>query len=147
MLLGSGEAEYEQMFAQFAQYYPDRMSATFEYRADLAPKIYAGSDIFLMPSLFEPCGLGQLISMRYGSVPVVRATGGLADTVEDEETGFVFDGYSTDSFWHAVQRALHTFSDDPDRWQAIQKRGMEKDFSWKKSAGEYEQLYEWCLPK
>lgn len=145
VLLGSGEAEYEQMFSQFAQYYPGRLSATFAYRADLAPLIYAGSDIFLMPSLFEPCGLGQLIAMRYGCIPVGRATGGLADTIEDAQTGFLFDGYTTESFWHAVQRATYTHNTDASYWQTMQKQGMARDFSWEQSAIEYGKLYEWCL--
>ncbi len=145
VLLGSGESDYEQMFAQFAQYYPGRVSATLEYRADLAPRIYGGTDMFLMPSLFEPCGLGQLIALRYGCVPIVRATGGLADTIFDGETGFVFDGYSTESFWRAVQRATYTHNVDPTYWQEMQVKGMAQDFSWDKSAREYEELYRRCL--
>ncbi|MEM9774566.1 MAG: glycogen synthase [Chloroflexota bacterium] len=142
VILGSGQPEYEQMFRQFAERYPDKMAAVFAYRADLAPLIYAGSDMFFMPSLFEPCGLGQLISMRYGTVPIVRATGGLADTVEDEETGFVFDHYSTNSFWLAVQKAIYVYNVDPDRWKKIQKNGMLQDYSWQKSAEDYVDLYE-----
>ncbi|MEM8862575.1 MAG: glycogen synthase [Chloroflexota bacterium] len=141
VILGSGEAEYEQMLRQFSDRYPSKMSATFAYRADLAPLIYAGSDMFFMPSLFEPCGLGQLISMRYGTVPIVRATGGLADTVEDEETGFVFDNYTTNSFWHAVQKAIYIYNVDQTRWKKIQKSGMLQDFSWQKSAEAYVDLY------
>jgi starch synthase len=141
VLLGSGHPEYEEMFRQFAQAYPAQMSVTFSYRADLAPLIYAGSDMFLMPSLFEPCGLGQLISMRYGSVPIVRATGGLADTVEDGETGIVFDDYTTNSFWNAVQRATYIFNTDKGQWKQIQTNGMKKDFSWGNSADQYVALY------
>ena len=141
VLLGSGQPEYEEMFRQFADRYPGKMAAVFAYRADLAPLIYGGSDMFLMPSLFEPCGLGQLISMRYGSVPIVRATGGLADTVEDGETGFVFDTYTTNSFWHAVQRAVYVYNTDQPLWKKIQKSGMKQDFSWGQSALRYEQLY------
>lgn len=145
VLLGSGEAEYERMFAQYAQYYPQKMSATLAYRAELAPLIYAGSEMFLMPSLFEPCGLGQLIAMRYGCVPIARLTGGLADTIEDGQTGFLFDGYTTDSFWHAIQRATYTFNTDKTEWEKMQIAGMSRDFSWDQSAGEYEQLYQACL--
>ena len=101
IVLGTGDAQYEQMFAQIAGYHRDKMSAILSYNAGLAPLIYGGSDMFIMPSLFEPCGLGQMIAMRYGSVPVVRATGGLADTVQDGVTGFTFDGYDWGSFWHA----------------------------------------------
>ncbi len=142
VLLGSGEAEYEEMFAQFVRRFPDKASATLAYRADLAPLIYAGSDMFLMPSLFEPCGLGQLISMRYGCIPIVRATGGLADTVWDAQTGFVFDGYDSGAFWHAVQRAMYTYNTDPDYWQTMVRQAMQQDFSWYRSARDYERLYQ-----
>ena len=141
VILGSGNPDYEEMFRQFAQSYPSKMAAILAYSPALAPLIYAGSDIFLMPSLFEPCGLGQLISMRYGSVPIVRATGGLADTVADGETGFVFDNYSTNSFWHAVQRATYVYNTNQKEWKNIQKNGMKQDFSWGSSAAEYEALY------
>lgn len=144
-ILGSGEQEYERMFAQFAQRYPSQVSATFEYNPKLAPRLYAGSDMFLMPSLFEPCGLGQLIAMRYGSVPIVRGTGGLMDTVQDSETGFIFDGYSTDAFWQAVQRATYIYNLDPDRWRGIQLKGMTQNFSWENSAVQYELLYRGCM--
>ncbi len=107
IVLGTGEAHYEFMFAQLAGYHRDKMTAILSYNAGLAPLIYGGSDIFLMPSLFEPCGLGQLIAMRYGSVPLVRATGGLADTVQDSITGFSFYDYNSDAFWHAMQRAIY----------------------------------------
>lgn len=145
VLLGSGETEYEQMFSQFAQYYPGKLSATLAYRAELAPLIYGGSDMFLMPSLFEPCGLGQLIAMRYGCLPVARVTGGLADTIEDTQTGFLFDGYSSDSFWHALQRATYTYNTDKQTWQAMQQDAMSRDFSWDKSALQYEELYSWMV--
>ena len=104
VVLGTGEKQYEDMFAHLAGYHQDKMTAILEYNAGLAPMIYGGSDIFLMPSLFEPCGLGQLIAMRYGSVPVVRATGGLVDTVEDMVTGFLFHQHSADAFWDALAR-------------------------------------------
>ncbi len=141
-LLGSGQPEYEMMFRQFAQRYPDKIATEFKYRADLAPLIYGGSDMFLMPSLFEPCGLGQLIAMRYGSIPVVRATGGLADTVIDNETGFVFDEYSTNSFWLAVQKATDVYNNDKKKWKTVQTNGMKQDFSWGQSASHYERLYQ-----
>ncbi|MFK7801849.1 MAG: glycogen synthase [Anaerolineae bacterium] len=145
VLLGSGQPEYEEMFRQFAESFPEKMAAVFAYRADLAPLIYAGSDMFLMPSLFEPCGLGQLIAMRYGNVPIVRATGGLADTVIDNETGFVFDHYSTNSFWHSVQRAIYVYNTDKPQWKKIQKAGMKRDFSWGNLAEKYVELYEQML--
>ncbi|MCP4417931.1 MAG: glycogen synthase [Chloroflexi bacterium] len=145
IVLGTGAAEYENMFANLAAYHPNKMTAYLNYDANFAPLIYAGSDIFLMPSLFEPCGLGQLIAMRYGSVPVVRATGGLADTVLDGETGFSFHEYTADAFWHALQRAIYVFNVDKPRWQTIQKAGMTTDFSWQRSALGYDQLYKWAI--
>jgi starch synthase len=100
-----------------------------------------------MPSLFEPCGLGQMIAMRYGSVPVVRATGGLADTVQDGVTGFTFQHYSADAFWRAIQRATYIYNTDRESWRAIQHNGMTADFSWMRSAQGYQQLYEWAIAK
>jgi starch synthase len=147
VVLGTGEPQYEAMFAHLASYHREKMSAILEYNAGLAPLIYAGSDIFLMPSLFEPCGLGQLIAMRYGSVPLVRATGGLADTVSDGLTGFSFVEHSAAAFWHALQRAIEVYHEDRDRWQDIQKNGMRADFSWERSARGYEQLYGWAVAR
>lgn len=147
VVLGTGDAHYEDMFAQLASYHPDKMAAFLSYNAGFAPQIYAGSDMFLMPSLFEPCGLGQLISMRYGSVPIVRATGGLADTVQEEHTGFLFHDYDAGSFWQAVQKAIYIYNVDKPRWQSIQKNGMTADFSWERSALGYEQLYEWAVAR
>jgi starch synthase len=135
------------MFASFANYHRDKMSAILSYNAGLAPLIYGGSDIFIMPSRFEPCGLGQLIAMRYGSVPVVRATGGLVDTVQDSYTGFSFYEYSADAFWHALQRAIFVYNADKSSWQQIQRNGMRADFSWNRSALGYQQLYEWAMAR
>jgi starch synthase len=100
-----------------------------------------------MPSLFEPCGLGQLIAMRYGSVPVVRATGGLADTVRPGETGFAFSNYGADDFWNALREALHVYRSDPERWRALQRNGMTADHSWGRSARAYQQVYEWAVAR
>ncbi len=147
IVLGTGAAEYEAMFAQLAAAHPNKMTAFLHYDATLAPLIYAGSDMFLMPSLFEPCGLGQLIAMRYGSIPVVRATGGLADTVLNGETGFVFHEYTANAFWQALQQAITIYTLDKPRWQAIQKAGMTADFSWQRSALGYQQLYEWAVAR
>ncbi|MFZ1400252.1 MAG: glycogen synthase [Candidatus Promineifilaceae bacterium] len=147
IVLGTGDPGYEQMFARLASYHPDKMTAYLSYDANFAPLIYAGSDMFIMPSLFEPCGLGQLIAMRYGSVPVVRSTGGLVDTVEDGETGFRFNAYNADAFWHALQRAIYVYNVDKPRWQTIQQTGMLADFSWQRSASGYEQLYEWAMAR
>jgi starch synthase len=133
------------MLANLAGYHPDKMAAFLTYHPALAQLIYGGSDLFLMPSRFEPCGLGQLIAMRYGSVPVVRATGGLADTVHDALTGFTFVEYSSGAFWDAVQRAIYIYNVDRASWQAIQSSAMQEDFSWARSARGYQQLYEWAL--
>ncbi len=147
VVLGTGAPEYEGMLAHFADYHRGKMRTFLTYDADLAPLIYAGSDIFLMPSRFEPCGLGQLIAMRYGSVPVVRATGGLADTVQDGITGFTFDLYSSEAFWQALQRAIYIYNVDRESWRAIQRTGMQADFSWGRSAQGYQQLYEWAIAR
>ena len=145
VVLGSGAAEHESMFAQLANYHRDKMAAYLEFNPALAPLIYAGSDLFLMPSLFEPCGLGQMIAMRYGSLPVVRATGGLADTVQDGVTGFTFFDYDSGAFWQTLARALTVYSDGRDKWQQLQANAMAADFSWKRSALGYQQLYEWAI--
>ncbi len=113
----------------------------------MAPLIYGGSDVFLMPSLFEPCGLGQMMAMRYGSVPVVRATGGLADTVRPGQTGFTFSNYSADDFWNALQEALHVWRSDTEQWRVLQRNGMTSDFSWANSARKYAQVYEWACAR
>jgi starch synthase len=145
--LGSGDLRYEAMLRHFAQYHHGRMAACIGYDAALASLIYGGSDLFLMPSLFEPCGLGQLIAMRYGSVPVVRATGGLIDTVRTSVTGFTFLNYTSDDFWNALREALHIYRVDPESWRTIQKKGMTSDHSWETSARGYQQLYEWAIAR
>ena len=115
--------------------------------ADLARRIYAGSDCFLMPSRYEPCGLGQLIALRYGTVPVVRATGGLDDTIENWDphtrkgTGFKFTEYSGDALLATIRQALQAYRDH-ENWQALMRNGMNKDFSWNASAKEYVRIYE-----
>ncbi len=147
VVLGTGAPEYEQMFAQITGYHRQKSHAFLTYAADLAPLIYGGSDLFLMPSRFEPCGLGQMIAMRYGSVPVVRATGGLADTVQDGVTGFTFYQYSADDFWRAVQRAIYIYRIDRDIWRRIQQHGMQADYSWTRSALGYQQLYDWAIAR
>lgn len=147
VVLGTGARIYEEMFTHLASYHSGRMAAVLSYSEDLAPQIYAGSDIFLMPSLFEPCGLGQLIAMRYGSVPVVRAIGGLADTVRDMVTGFTFYDFSSTDLWDAIARALFIYRNDPDSWRSIQRQGMLSDFSWDNSARGYQQLFEWAIAR
>jgi starch synthase len=139
VVLGSGEAVYESMFRALAQAYPGKVGVQIGYDAALAHRIEAGADIFLMPSHYEPCGLNQIYSLRYGTVPVVRATGGLDDTI-DKGTGFKFRDYSGSALLEAVRWALEAFQ-ELDPWVRRMRRGMEKDFSWSASAGEYETLY------
>jgi starch synthase len=147
VVLGSGAAHYEGMLRHLAGYHRERMTAFIGYDAELAPLIYGGSDLFLMPSLFEPCGLGQLIAMRYGAVPVVRATGGLADTVRAGVTGFTFPNYSAEDFWSALREALYIYRVDPEDWRAMQRKGMTSDCSWETSARAYQQVYEWAIAR
>jgi starch synthase len=147
VVLGSGASGYEDMFRHLASYHRDKMAAVIGYDAALAPLVYGGSDIFLMPSLFEPCGLGQLIAMRYGSIPVVRATGGLADTVHDGVGGFTFHEYRGEDLWDTLRRATYIYWTDPDSWRAMQRHGMSMDCSWATSARGYQQLYEWSIAR
>lgn len=140
VFLGVGADNYENKLLEFSRKYPDNISANIKFDAVLAQKIYAGADIFLMPSRFEPCGLGQLISQRYGTVPIVRQTGGLADTVKDKKTGFVFKEYSSEALLKCLEKAL-AFYKNQEKWQKMQKKAMSKDFSWSKSAKEYLKLY------
>ena len=147
VVLGSGAAEYEDMFRHLASYHREKMAAILRYDAAMAPLVYAGSDIFLMPSRFEPCGLGQMIAMRYGSVPVVRATGGLVDTVREGRTGFLFSEYTTDALWGALVRAIETFRNRPDEWRELQRHGMAADFSWATAARGYQQVFDWAVAR
>ena len=137
--LGTGDPEYEDFFRQMVAQYPGQIAARIGFDNRLAHLIEAGSDIFLMPSRYEPCGLNQIYSLRYGTVPVVRATGGLDDTIEDG-TGFKFQEYSAEALLEAVREAVRAFG-RPEEWRRIVRRGMEKDFSWKPSAAAYSALY------
>jgi len=147
VVLGTGARPYEEMLASLAREHPRTMAAVLTFAGDLAPQIYGGSDLFLMPSLFEPCGLGQLIAMRYGSVPVVRATGGLADTVRDGHTGFTFLRYDAADFWMTLQRALLVHNTDESAWRRLRINGMSARFSWEDSARAYAQLYQWAVTR
>jgi starch synthase len=146
VVLGTGAQVYEDAFARLAAQNP-QMAAVLTFAPSLAPLIYGGSDLFLMPSLFEPCGLSQMIAMRYGSVPVVRRTGGLADTVKDGETGFTFEDFTPGSFWTALQRALLAYNTDAGGWARLQHAGMSANYSWSEQAGRYVELYEWALSR
>ncbi len=146
VLLGTGQPQYHEMFERVQVRFPDRVRAFLKFDGVLARRIYAGADMFLMPSAVEPCGLGQMIAMRYGCVPVVRATGGLADTVADytakrgRGTGFTFTDYTPEACQDALERALKVYH-KKKAWRRAQKRGMAIDFSWSASAQEYVKLY------
>ena len=137
--LGSGDPHYEAMFRDLAYSYPDKVASRIGYDEALAHRIEAGADMFLMPSRYEPCGLSQIYSLRYGTVPIVRATGGLDDTI-DEDTGFKFQDYSGSAMLGALQAALKAYKDQK-LWAAMMRRGMRKDFSWSAAAVEYLALY------
>ena len=147
VVLGTGEPRYQEMWQSLGERAPDRVACRFGFDEQLAHLIEAGSDLFLMPSKFEPCGLNQMYSLRYGTVPVVHAVGGLDDTVEDWNartaagTGFKFAAYTPEALRSALQRALDLWR-APDAWRAIQRAGMQKDFSWEASAEAYARLYE-----
>ncbi len=146
VVLGTGEQRYHDFFTDLTNRYAGQAGAFLTFNASLARRIYAGADVFLMPSRFEPCGLGQMIAMRYGSVPVVRAVGGLADTVRDydpatgEGTGFVFKPYDAMALYTTLVRAVETYR-YPDIWRKLQTRCMQQDFSWQASARKYVELY------
>ena len=139
VVLGTGEPAHEQMFRDLAAWKPDRVGVRIGYDNPLAHRIEAGSDMFLMPSHYEPCGLNQIYSLRYGTIPIVRATGGLDDTI-DESTGFKFLEYSGQALMGAIRSAVAAYG-VKDEWKAMIKRGMQKDFSWNASAKEYSALY------
>jgi len=150
VLLGRGDKSFEQQLSHFAETYPDKIAITIGYDEALAHLLEAGADIFLMPSRFEPCGLNQLYSQRYGTIPIVRKTGGLADTVVDAlpealsnntATGFVFNEATSGALMETIKRALIVYS-QTETWKQLQASGMQKDYSWNKSAKEYMALYE-----
>lgn len=146
IVLGTGDPHYHELFSRIAQAYQGKAAVFLTFNAELAQRIYAGTDMFLMPSRFEPCGLGQMIAMRYGSVPIVRATGGLADTVKDfdprtgEGNGFSFVRYDRWALFAAIVRALENYK-YKDTWRRLQVKGMTADFSWNASARKYVELY------
>ncbi len=147
LVLGTGEPQYEEFFRNLANEFPDRVSAQLTFNLGLASRIYAGGDIYLMPSRSEPCGLSQMNAMRYGTVPVVHATGGLRDTVPpvDENgkggLGFTFQSYNGDDFLEALRRCVRLYRDDREGFRALQHTDMCQDFSWNKPAGKYMELF------
>ncbi|GBF34094.1 ADP-glucose transglucosylase [Desulfocucumis palustris] len=153
VVLGSGEKHYEEMFNRLKSKYPQKMGVYIGFNSILAQRIYSGADMFLMPSRFEPCGLGQLIAMRYGTIPIVRATGGLADTVHDYNpatgsgNGFVFSEYNGRALYHAIARSLKVYRDDQEQWSKLARNCMEMDFSWARSGVEYLQLFQEAISR
>jgi starch synthase len=150
-VLGTGDPYYEDFWRRMAATYPDRIGVRVGFDEGLAHLIEAGADMFLMPSRFEPSGLNQMYSLRYGTIPVVRASGGLADTVRDaaeaaNPNGFVFRNYTSAALLGAIHRALNTFA-DPPRWRALQATAMAEDHSWDRSAEEYVKIYDRVLDR
>ena len=147
LILGTGETQYEEFFKTLAAEFPDRVAAKITFNLGLAARIYAGGDIYLMPSKSEPCGLSQMNAMRYGTVPVVHATGGLRDTVPPADEngegglGFTFQSYNGDDFLAALKRCLNLYNHNPEGFRALQHRGMCQDFSWNVPAGRYMDLF------
>ncbi|MFQ6041818.1 MAG: glycogen synthase, partial [Candidatus Poribacteria bacterium] len=151
-LLGTGRPQYHEMFENIASEYYRRMSVNLKFDAKLARQIYAGADIFLMPSRYEPCGLGQMISLAYGTIPIVRSVGGLADTISDFDpesgtgNGFVFKEYSAEQLVSQVKKAVETFK-NREVWGKLIKNAMDSDFSWDVSARQYVELYKKAVAK
>ena len=147
-VVGSGEARYESFFAELQERFAGRVVFYRGYSNQLAHRVEAAADIFLMPSLYEPCGLNQMYSLRYGTVPIVRATGGLADSVRPfdwrtgQGTGFVFEHFTPEGLAWAIDSALTTY-DDPVAWTNLVRRGMAEDFSWNRQVDRYLELYDW----
>ena len=150
IILGTGESYYENKFKQFAFSYPGRVSTSITFNTDLSKEIYAASDIFLMPSKMEPCGLSQMIASRYGTIPIVRSTGGLKDTIKDygdDGNGFVFQDYNSFHMLEKIKQAVNLFTLEKEKWQELVVKVMKKDFSWKASAKLYIKQYEKLLNK
>ena len=151
VVLGTGEERYENMFRHYDWKYHDKVSAQIYYSDPLAHRIYAACDAYLMPSLFEPCGLSQLIALRYGAVPIVRETGGLKDTVEPYNeyestgTGFSFANYNAHEMLSIIRYAEAVYYNKKREWNKLIDRGMSRDFSWKTSASKYQELYDWLI--
>lgn len=151
VVLGTGEERFEQSLCYFQERYPHKMRSIIDFNVGLAQRIYAGSDMFLMPSAFEPCGLSQLIAMRYGTLPIVHETGGLKDTVRaynrftKEGTGFSFNGYNSWNLLSTIYRALTVYYQEPEDWQKLIQQAMQQDFSWEKPTQQYVQLYQELL--
>jgi starch synthase len=140
VILGTGDFAIEKQAKRLEKLFPDRVKVEIKYDDRLARKIYAGTDMFLMPSRYEPCGLSQMVAMRYGCIPIARATGGLKDTIKHGETGFLFKGENKKSLMKAIREALKVY-ENSNHWQTMQRNAMAEDFSWKNSAKQYAALY------
>ena len=141
IVLGSGEQQYHDFFDWLHQRYPDRVGVYIGFNNELAHRIEAGADMFLMPSLFEPCGLNQIYSLKYGTLPIVRRTGGLADSIKDSVNGFTFFDFDAHFFLDAVKRAIDVYRNVPEKWKKMMITAMSEDFSWSKSAMKYLSIY------
>jgi starch synthase len=148
VVLGSGQKEYEDMFRRLSKQFPQKVAIKIAYDDSLAHKIEAGSDVYLMPSHYEPCGLNQIYSLKYGTVPVVRAVGGLDDTVEQFDprtlkgTGFKFREYTGEAMLETLRAAVALYRGNQPAWQTLMRNGMAQDYSWTNSAREYVKVYE-----
>ena len=140
-ILGTGKNEYEERLKSIEERYPKQTAVFIDFNIPLSHYIESAADIFLMPSRFEPCGLNQLYSLKYGTIPVVRNTGGLADTVRDGKTGFVFSSYSPDEFLSTLNKAINTYKNEPEKWAVMIENAMKDDWSWEKAAKKYCELY------
>ncbi len=141
VFLGSGEPRYEHALVELATSAPNRIGVQLDFTDRLEHRLMAGADIFLMPSLYEPCGLTQMRAQRYGAPPIVRRVGGLADTVEDGVTGFAFDGYTPEAFQEAGAPRARAAMPTRREWQAMVRRAMARDFSWERSVDQYLEVY------
>ena len=147
IVLGTGEGDHENFFRHMQNLYGNRVHAVIAFNKAMAQKIYAGADMFLMPSISEPCGLSQMIALRYGTVPIVRATGGLGDSIFDcaggeNGNGFVFGPATSQALKETIERATNLYYNDKDAWNALTKRAIECDYSWKESAVKYKEFYD-----
>lgn len=148
IILGTGDPTLEEMTEEAEIRFPEKVRSIIDFDTDLAQQIYSGADLFLMPSLFEPCGLAQMNAMRYGTLPLVHRTGGLADTVEPYDqmsgkgSGFLFSPFLPEHFFNTIQLAFEVYQEEPNHWKQMMKQAMEKDFSWRASSVKYKELYE-----
>jgi len=147
IILGSGEASYENYFKDLEVKFPNKVKAYIGYSNELAHLIYAASDMFLMPSKFEPCGLGQIIALKYGTIPIVRETGGLVDTIEayneyeKKGNGFSFANFNAHDMMHVIRYAIHIYKENKSDWHKLIENAMNSDYSWRKSAVIYKSIY------